>query len=202
MMISEIFLSLQGEGIYQGKACIFIRLSGCNLSCSWCDTRYACSRGEEMTTDQILMRVSEENCSLICITGGEPLLQQDQLLPLLKALEDRGYIVGIETNGTIDFRVSGEYASICMDVKCPSSGETSDLSLLEQIRVTDSVKFVIKDQQDCAYAEVVIRDHPIKGTIFFSPVYGSEYTTLASFVLTHHLPVTFQMQLHKIIGVK
>jgi len=202
MRISEIFLSLQGEGIYQGKACTFIRLSGCNLSCTWCDTRYACSKGEEMTVEQVLERVSAEDCSLVCITGGEPLLQQDQLVPLLKALWDRGYTVGIETNGTIDFSASEEYASICMDVKCPSSGEVSDLSLLDRIRITDSVKFVVKDQQDCAYAESVIRGHPIKGTIFFSPVFGSEYSTLASFVLARHLPVTFQMQLHKIIGVK
>lgn len=202
MKVSEIFFSLQGEGIYQGKACTFIRLAGCNLSCSWCDTRYACTRGEEMSTEQVLERVGAEACSLICITGGEPLLQQDQLLPLLKALGNRGYTVGIETNGTIDFSSSGDYASICMDVKCPSSGEVSDLSLLDRVRTTDSVKFVVKDQQDCTYAESVIRDHPIKGTIFFSPVFGSEYTTLASFVLARHLPVTFQMQLHKIIGVK
>lgn len=202
MRISEIFLSLQGEGIYQGKASIFIRLAGCNLACTWCDTRYACESGEEMTTEQVLERVSAEDCSLVCITGGEPLLQQEHLLPLLEALGERGYITGIETNGTIDFGLSGEYASICMDVKCPSSGEESDLSLLDKIRITDSVKFVVKDSEDCAYAESVIRDHPIKGTIFFSPVFGSEYATLASFVLARHLPVTFQMQLHKIIGVK
>jgi 7-carboxy-7-deazaguanine synthase len=202
MKISEIFLSLQGEGVYQGKACTFIRLAGCNLSCNWCDTRYACASGVEMTTEQVLEQVATEACSLVCITGGEPLLQQEQLLPLLEALGDRGYTIGIETNGTIDFGPSGAYASICMDVKCPSSGEASDLSLLDQIRTTDSVKFVVKDSEDCTYAESVIRNHSIRGTIFFSPVFGSEYATLASFVLASHLPVTFQMQLHKIIGVK
>jgi len=202
MKVIEIFRSLQGEGKNQGKNCLFIRLAGCNLNCHWCDTEYARSGGHEMSLDEILEQVWRVNPPYICITGGEPLMQATVLEPLLASLHKRGALIDIETNGTYAFTRLQPYASICMDVKCPSSGEQSDLSLLNAIRPQDSVKFVIKDETDCRYAQHILESHRIAGEIFFSPVTGSDYATIAQFILVNNLPVRFQMQLHKIIGVK
>jgi 7-carboxy-7-deazaguanine synthase len=138
----------------------------------------------------------------ICITGGEPLLQHDQLLPLLAGLHEGGFQVEIETNGTIDFRLFQPFASLCMDVKCPSSGESSDLSLLHHISGKDSIKFVVADRDDCRYAGQVLDSYPVRGEVFFSPVYGSEYGSIADFILEHNFPARLQLQIHKIIGVR
>ena len=200
MKVSEVFRSIQGEGKNQGRPCTFIRLAGCNLRCSWCDTGYAREGGSEMTAAEIFSRVVELQGRL-CITGGEPLLQDEELLPLLARLSGHGFAIEIETNGTIDFRRFQEYACVCMDVKCPSSGESSDLSLLSHIQQCDSVKFVVADYSDCAYADFVIRSHPVSAEIFISPVYGTDYRTVAEFVLATDLPVRMQLQLHKVIGV-
>jgi 7-carboxy-7-deazaguanine synthase len=202
MKVAEIFRSIQGEGSHQGYPCTFIRLAGCNLACSWCDTPHARTGGAEMTLGEIARRVGEIPGHYICITGGEPLLQGDQLLPLLKYLQEQGYIIDIETNGTVDFSQFQPYASICMDVKCPSSGAASDHSLLCNISENDAVKFVVADREDCAYATAVLRDHPVKGEIFFSPVFGSDYRQIADFIVTRDLWIRLQFQLHKIIGVQ
>lgn len=202
MKIAEIFRSLQGEGKNQGKPCLFIRLAGCNLSCRWCDTPESRSGGREMGRDAILEHLWRINPPYVCITGGEPLLQEDELEPLLTSLQKRGSAIEIETNGTIDFARFQPYAAICMDVKCPSSGEESDLSLLEKLRAEDSVKFVVKDEADCRYAEEVIRAHRIAGEIFFSPVFGTDYKIISKYILVNNLPVRMQVQLHKVIGVK
>jgi len=201
MKITEIFYSLQGEGRNQGKACLFIRLAGCNLHCRWCDTEYARDGGREMTDDVILEQVWRKNPKLVCITGGEPLLQTEELERLLPSLSRRGVEIDIETNGTIGFACLQQYASICMDVKCPSSGEESDLTLLSAIRSRDSVKFVVKDEEDCMYAAEIIGHHRIAGEIFITPVYGADYGKIAGFILDNNLPVRFQVQLHKVIGV-
>ncbi len=202
MNISEIFYSLQGEGKNQGAPCLFIRCAGCNLRCRWCDTEYALTGGTEMDADAIITEVIRAGPRLVCITGGEPLLQADALLPLVQEIHRRGIAVGIETNGTLDFSRLQPYASICMDVKCPSSGEESDLSLLRKIRKEDSVKFVVSGEDDCRYAQEVMNIHPIAGEIFFSPVYGSDTAPIVEFILKKGLPVKFQLQLHKVVGVK
>ena len=202
MKIAEIFKSLQGEGRNQGKPCLFIRLAGCNLHCRWCDTEYARTAGTEMSLDAVLEQVWRVNPPNVCITGGEPLMQAQELEPLLVSLHKRGITIDIETNGTIDFTRLQPYATICMDVKCPSSGEESDLSLLEVIRKEDSVKFVVSDDADCRYAQEVMDTHRIRGEIFFSPVFGTDCTPITKFILTNNLPVRFQVQLHKILGVK
>ena len=202
MKIAEIFRSLQGEGKNQGKPCLFIRLAGCNLHCRWCDTAYAQTGGIEMNLDIILEQVWRMNPSYVCITGGEPLQQADELEPLLVSLHKRGTAIDIETNGTLDFRRFLPYASICMDVKCPSSGEQSNLALLAAIRPQDNVKFVVMDEADCRYAQDIITTYRIRGEIFLSPVYGSDYAIISKFILVNNLPVRFQLQLHKIIGVK
>ncbi|MDO9550427.1 MAG: radical SAM protein [Methanoregula sp.] len=202
MKVIEIFRSIQGEGKNQGKICLFIRLAGCNLNCHWCDTEYARSGGRDMGADEILEQVWRINPPYICITGGEPLMQAAELEPLLASLHKRGALIDIETNGTYVFTRLQPYASICMDVKCPSSGEQSDLSLLDAIRPQDSVKFVLKDETDCQYAQAIMESHRIAGEIFFSPVAGSDYDIISQFILVNNLPVRFQLQLHKIIGVK
>jgi 7-carboxy-7-deazaguanine synthase len=202
MKVTEIFHSLQGEGKNQGKPCLFIRLAGCNLKCLWCDTPESLTGGKEMSSDSILEQVMRINPPYICITGGEPLLQADEMENLLETLHRKGSLIDIETNGTIDFSKIQPFASICMDVKCPSSGEQSDLSLLEKIRPQDSVKFVVKDEADCQCAREVMKTHQIAGEIFISPVFGTDYKTISKFILTNNLPARMQVQLHKIIGVK
>lgn len=202
MKIVEIFKSLQGEGRNQGRPCLFIRLAGCNLKCRWCDTPESRSGGMEMGRDTILEHLWRINPPYVCITGGEPLLQADELEPLLASLVKRGSAIDIETNGTIDFARFQPHASICMDVKCPSSGERSDLSLLERIRPEDSVKFVVNDEADCRYAQEVMDTHRITGEIFISPVAGTDYSAISKYILVNNLPVRMQIQLHKIIGIK
>jgi 7-carboxy-7-deazaguanine synthase len=202
MKIAEIFTSLQGEGKNQGNVCLFIRLAGCNLHCRWCDTEYARSPGRDMGLDLILEQVWRVNPPRVCITGGEPLMQAEELGPLLASLHKRGVPIDIETNGTIDFSRLQPFGTICMDVKCPSSGEQSDLALLTMIRPQDSVKFVVQDAADCRYAQEVMDTHRIRGEIFLSPVFGTDCTPITKFILANNLPVRFQVQLHKILGVK
>jgi len=202
MRVAEIFRSLQGEGRNQGHSTTFIRLAGCNLDCRWCDTRYARSGGEERSREEVLAEVHALGCRRVCITGGEPLLQAEELLPLLSALHHEGYGIEIETNGTVDFRPFQPFASICMDVKCPSSGEESDLSLLAFLGGADSVKFVVGGAEDCEYARRVIGDHPTRAEILFSPVFGTDCRAIADYLLEQDLPVRFQLQLHRILGVR
>jgi 7-carboxy-7-deazaguanine synthase len=202
MKIAEIFKSLQGEGKNQGRPCLFIRLAGCNLECRWCDTPESRAGGMEMGLDTILEQVWRVNPPYVCITGGEPLVQREALEPLLASLHRRGTEIDIETNGTIDFTRAQQYASVCMDVKCPSSGEESDLSLIDKIRPQDSVKFVVNDEADCRFAQDVMDKHRIAGEVFFSPVFGTDLKAITRFILVNNLPVRFQVQLHKIIGVK
>jgi 7-carboxy-7-deazaguanine synthase len=202
MKISEVFKSIQGEGRNQGYPTVFIRFAGCNLNCRWCDTQYAREGGRDLSIDEILDYVWRLGGSRICVTGGEPLLQGDELLPLLRRLALPGNRIEIETNGTVDFRPFQQYATICMDVKCPSSGEESDLTLLRHLRPEDAVKFVVADERDCRYAQQVIARAPIRAEIFISPVEGSNYAEIAGFVVENNLRARFQLQLHKCIGVK
>jgi 7-carboxy-7-deazaguanine synthase len=201
MRISEIFTSLQGEGRNQGRPCTFVRCSGCNLSCRWCDTLYARERGSEIPVREVADRVVTLGYSYVCITGGEPLLQEDEVNVLSHFLYHHGFEVDIETNGTLDFSSLQSYASICMDVKCPSSGEKSNLELLTLLRGRDSVKFVVQGEEDCRYTSDILSAYAVKGEAFISPVYGSDYRSIAHYVLEHHLPVRFQLQLHRILGV-
>ncbi len=202
MKISELFRSIQGEGLNQGRRCVFVRLAGCNLDCAWCDTRYARTGGEEMQVDDVFAQVERLGGSSVCITGGEPLLQGDELLLLLDLLKNAHYDVEIETNGTFDIRPFQEYAAICMDVKCPSSGEESDLSLLASLAPRDCVKFVVAGPADLDYVRSVIGRVPEGIEIIVTPVEGSDLAAIAEYILDHDLPVRLQVQLHKIIGVQ
>lgn len=201
MRIAETFRSIQGEGRNQGRPCTFIRLSGCNLRCAWCDTPGALSGGVSRSIQEVLERVGSLGGRYICITGGEPLIQADDLLLLLRRLAMQGHEIDIETNGTLDFRPCQRFASICMDVKCPSSDEQSDLSLLSAIRPEDSVKFVVAGEDDCRYAMDVLSNIQIQGEVFISPVFGSDYRRIAEIVIDNDLSVRLQLQLHRLIGV-
>ena len=204
MRVSEVFRSLQGEGRNQGRPTVFLRLAGCNLACAWCDTAYAREGGTEMAHDAVLasVRKTAGPCRRLCVTGGEPLLQQDALVSLAAALASEGYAVEIETNGTIDFTPIQAHAAITMDVKCPSSGEASDLALLARLRPGDAVKFVVGDLADLAYMENVLDAHPTRAEVFVSPVHGADAGPIAERILDRNLPVRFSLQLHKLIGVR
>ena len=204
MKVVEIFKSLQGEGRAQGQVATFLRLAGCNLNCAWCDTQYARSAdaGTEMSTEEVIRHLTTLGCNRICVTGGEPLVQKTDLIPLLEYLAGEDYEISIETNGTIGFSELLSCATICMDVKCPSSGETSDLNLLANLREEDVVKFVISDEEDLSYAEKILHDYQIAAMILFSPAEGSDMQIIANAVLERDLPVTMQVQLHKILGVR
>ncbi|TAJ45699.1 7-carboxy-7-deazaguanine synthase QueE [Methanofollis fontis] len=204
MRIAEIFCSLQGEGRNQGRPTVFIRLAGCNLRCAWCDSPAARDgdRGVEMGVDAVLDRIWRMKVRHICITGGEPLLQIDEVAEACRRLQRMGYSVEIETNGTVDFRPVQPFASVCMDVKCPSSSQRSDISLLQHIGERDSVKFVVADEEDLEFAERVITHCPIRGETFISPVYGADEQGIARWVLAANLPARFQIQLHKYLEMR
>ncbi|MCP1662663.1 MAG: 4Fe-4S cluster-binding domain-containing protein [Methanocalculus sp. MSAO_Arc1] len=204
MRVAEIFSSFQGEGRNQGLRCTFLRLAGCNLNCRWCDTPAARDpgAGSELTGDEILQTIREIGNSYLCITGGEPLLQAEELLPLLEEFSRLGYMTDIETNGTIPVDSVTPFASITLDVKCPSSGETSDTSLLAGLRAEDSVKFVVQNLADLEYAHDIIRSHPTEAEIFISPVAGSDYQAIAEELLSWDHRIRLQLQLHKQIGVR
>jgi 7-carboxy-7-deazaguanine synthase len=202
MKINEIFLSIQGEGILMGVPTTFIRLSGCNLRCQWCDTQYAYDEGVEMTSDEILQKVKEHPTSHVCITGGEPLLQEESF-GLVQKLHDQGFQVTVETNGsqTIQELPCLDSLVISLDVKCPSSGmhEKMDFSNLEILGLNDQLKFIIGDERDYEYAKGVIGKYKPICSLIMTPVGGIELKSLAEWVLRDGLVVRVLPQLHKLI---
>ena len=204
LTVNEIFLSIQGESTYAGRPCVFVRLTACDLRCSWCDTPYAFYEGKKRSLDEVLAEVDRYGCPLVEVTGGEPLLQED-VYPLMEALVARGHAVLLETGGhRSTARVPADVTTI-LDIKCPGSGEAqrNDWTNLERLRPHDEVKFVVKDRADYDYArDVVARyDLPSKvAAIHFSPVHGElSPRTLSEWVLADRLPVRVQLQLHKLI---
>ena len=204
LVVNEIFYSIQGESIYSGVPCIFIRLTGCNLRCSYCDTTYAYYEGIELRIEEILSRVDNYKCSLIEITGGEPLLQGDTPL-LIDRLLEKKYEVLLETNGSIDISVVDSRCIKIVDIKCPSSGENdkNDLKNLKRLNQKDQIKFVIGSRKDYEFAKETTKSippgFPMKN-ILFSPLIEQMHTSqLAEWILEDHLRVRLQIQLHKII---
>ena len=146
--------------------------------------------------------VADSGIRYVCITGGEPLLQKEELIPLLAAFHEADILVDIETNGTIPFTDVQGYASVCMDVKCPSSGEMSDLTLLDSLQDRDAVKFVIGDEADYLYMVEVLAAHPrIRAPICITPVFGTDPKWLVETIIAEKLPVRFQLQLHKVVHI-
>ncbi len=204
LTVNEIFFSLQGESSYAGRPCVFVRLTACDLRCSWCDTPYAFTAGERKTVDEVVAEVRSYACPLVEVTGGEPLLQQD-VYELMDRLVGEGCRVLIETGGHRDISRIPPSVVTVMDVKCPGSGEVGrvDWANLERLRVHDEVKFVVRDRADYEFAREVIARHALASrvsAVLLSPVHGVlEPRTLSGWVLEDRLPVRVQLQIHKYI---
>jgi 7-carboxy-7-deazaguanine synthase len=204
LTINEIFHSVQGESTYAGRPCVFVRLTACDLRCSWCDTAYAFYEGSKRSLDEVIGEVDRFGCSLVEVTGGEPLLQ-DEVYPLMQRLLDGGKTVLLETGGHRSTeRVPADVVTI-LDVKCPGSGEVerNDWNNLDRLRPHDEVKFVVNDRVDYEFARDVIARRGLAGraaAIHLSPVHGVlDPKTLSEWVLADGLPVRVQLQLHKYI---
>lgn len=205
LKVNEIFCSIQGESTYAGLPCVFVRLTGCNLRCFYCDTKYAYDEGSVMEIDEIVRKVSSYNCPLVEITGGEPLLQEMTSSLVLHLLGD-GYNVLMETNGSRDINAVDERCIKIVDIKCPSSGEheMNDMTNLERVSDRDEFKFVIADRTDYEYARQVSKeirsDRKRSNQIHFSPVFGKiDPALLGEWIIEDHLDVRLHLQLHKII---
>lgn len=200
--ITEIFYSIQGESTCAGRPCIFVRLTGCNLRCTWCDSAYTFTGGEPMSIESILETIRKWDCRLVEVTGGEPLAQKESF-ELIRRLAEEGYEVLIETSGSIDIEPVDARAKIVLDVKCPGSGEERKnyWPNLGKLRPGDEVKFVIADRADYDYAVGVIREHELEGRpLLFSPVWGAiDLKDLAAWILADGLDARLQVQLHKLI---
>jgi 7-carboxy-7-deazaguanine synthase len=200
LRITEIFFSIQGESTHAGRPCVFVRLTGCNLRCTWCDSEYTFTGGERMELEAIVERVKSYGCNLVEVTGGEPLAQRGSF-DLIRRLCDDGFEVLIETSGSIDTTEVDERAKLILDVKCPGSGE-ADRNLwsnLDRLRGHDEIKFVIVDRNDYEWAKRVVEERQLgRWTVLFSPVWGTtNLKSLAEWILSDRLPVRLQTQLHK-----
>ena len=215
LRVNEVFHSLQGEGTRAGLRCVFIRLTGCNLRCAYCDTAYAIDEGDWMTLDEIIERVRAFDCSMVEVTGGEPLLQPD-VYPLMQRLLDEFETVLLETSGAVSIAKVDPRVVRIVDFKCPSSGEVkrNDWTNVDVLTEHDEVKFVIGDRADFEWARDVIRKYDLTSrcTVLLSPVTapppadgaGSTVTSLApdqlaEWLLEDRLDVRLGLQLHKII---
>jgi 7-carboxy-7-deazaguanine synthase len=204
LTVNEIFHSIQGESTHVGRPCVFVRLTACDLRCSWCDTPYAFTEGRKMTLDDVLDRVRAYDCGVVEITGGEPLLQKE-VYPLMDRLLAEGRTVMIETGGHLSADQVPEAVVRIIDVKCPGSGEAAKMHWpnLERLRRSDEVKFVIKDRADYEYARDIAARHRLTSrcaAVHFSPVHGVlDAKQLAEWILADRLPVRLQLQAHKYI---
>jgi 7-carboxy-7-deazaguanine synthase len=219
MQITEIYKSLQGESTYAGSPCVFVRLTGCNLRCSWCDTEYSFYGGQRMTPEQVIAEVEGLSApgGLVEITGGEPMLQERELIPLMRHLLDSGYKVLLETSGERALeRVPTAVVKI-VDVKCPGSGEgdTFRRENLETLLAHDEVKFVIRDRCDYEFARDFTVRHDLSRrvkAVLFSPAFSKEAAgardasnclldpqQLAEWMLEDNVPVRLGLQIHKLI---
>jgi 7-carboxy-7-deazaguanine synthase len=203
LRVNEIFHSIQGESSRAGEPCVFVRLTGCNLRCVWCDTAYAFHEGREMSVEEVLAGVDGHGCRLVEVTGGEPLLQSD-VVPLLAALVARGHDVLLETGGSLPIDPVPAGVRCIVDVKCPGSGEVgrNHWPNLERLRPGDELKFVLADRADYDWAVARVRDLRLteRSAVLFSPVHGQlDAARLAGWILADRLPVRLQLQLHKLL---
>jgi 7-carboxy-7-deazaguanine synthase len=219
MQITEIYKSLQGESTHAGLPCVFVRLTGCNLRCSWCDSEYAFHGGRKMTTEEVFAEVEQRtpNGGLVEITGGEPMLQEREVVPLMRRLLEGGYQVLLETSGERPLdRVPAGVIKI-VDVKCPNSGEpdTFQMENLETLSNRDEIKFVLSDRADYEFARDFTRRHNLAkrvNAVLFSPAFRKEATgardsshclldpqELADWMVADSVPARLGLQLHKFI---
>jgi 7-carboxy-7-deazaguanine synthase len=200
--INEIFYSIQGESTHAGRPCVFVRLTGCNLRCKWCDTEYAFYEGRRMPVAEVAEILLAYGCNLIEVTGGEPLLQEG-VYPLTEALLAAGKTVMIETSGASDVARLDSRVIKIMDLKCPGSGECERnlWSNLEHLTARDEIKFVVADRADYEWARDAIVSRSLAaraGALLLSPVFGRlEPASLAAWILEDRLPARMQLQMHK-----
>jgi 7-carboxy-7-deazaguanine synthase len=204
LTVNEIFFSIQGESTRAGQPCVFVRLTACDLRCSWCDTPYAFAEGRKQSVDEVLARVGSFGCRLVEVTGGEPLLQPD-VYPLMDRLIAAGSAVLLETGGHHSIARVPDGVIAIVDVKCPGSGEAHnvDWDNMGRLRPHDEVKFVIRDRADYEFARESTGRHELASraaAVLFSPVHGVlDPRDLASWVLADRLSVRVQLQVHKYI---
>ncbi|HXZ39939.1 MAG TPA: radical SAM protein [Terriglobales bacterium] len=219
MQITEIYKSIQGESTHAGLPCVFVRLTGCNLRCSWCDSEYTFSGGHRMTMEEVIEEVEQLSPSggLVEITGGEPMLQEREVVPLMQRLLDEGYTVLLETSGERPLEHVPKGVTKIVDVKCPNSGEPDTFCMenLETLTSSDEVKFVLSDRSDYEFARDFVARHHLAGCVnalLFSPAFskdarGGRDTShclldpreLAEWMLADNVPARLGLQLHKFI---
>ncbi len=203
LKVNEIFSSILGEGTYAGVPCAFVRLTGCNLRCSYCDTKQAYDNGIEMSVDQVMRAVAKYNLAPVLITGGEPLLQEG-VYELMNKLLDADHLVLLETNGSVSIeKVPGDVIAI-LDLKCPGSGEChrNIFTNIEYLSEPDNVKFVIRDRIDYEWAVNVIDEYGLEAVLFIlmSPVYEvMDPKELSAWMMEDKLLARISLQIHKII---
>ena len=205
LRVNEMFLSVQGESTYAGWPCVFVRLTGCNLRCAYCDTRYAYEEGEDFSLEGVVEQVAHWGCPLVEVTGGEPLLQ-DETPALIGALLDRGYRVLLETNGSRDISVVDGRCVKIVDFKCPSSGESAsnDWANLDRLQAHDELKLVIGNREDYGFGRELLEKvqvaRGLPNVIHFSAVQEMlSPRELAAWILEDRLRVRLNVQLHKFI---
>lgn len=201
MRVTEIFHSVQGESTFAGLPCVFVRLTGCPLRCTWCDTDYAFFGGTDRSIDDILDTVRSYGCQLVEVTGGEPLAQPDSSA-LLCRLCHEGFTVLLETSGAVDTAIVDPSVRIILDVKCPGSGMTDRMHWpnVERLRPQDEAKFVMQDRSDYEWAKRILDRFRLTNrcAVHFSPVFGAlDPRQLAEWLLADRLPIRLQLQLHK-----
>lgn len=205
LRVTEIFHSIQGESTHAGRPCTFVRLTGCPMRCTWCDSEYTFTGGEHFAVDQILQKVRDFGCGLVEVTGGEPLAQREAF-ELIRRLCDDGYEVLIETGGYVSTADVDGRAKIILDIKCPASGEAerNDWSNLERLRPDrDEVKFVVADRGDWEFTKKTIDEYDLENrakAILISPAWGLiDLKELANWITESKRKVRMQLQLHKYI---
>lgn len=203
LKVNEIYFSVQGESSKAGFPCVFVRLTYCNLRCTYCDTEYAFYVGKDYSINRIIDEIKVYNCKLVEITGGEPLVQEE-CLALMKRLCDEGYDVMLETGGSLPIKEVDSRVMIIMDLKCPSSGmmKKNHYKNIDFIKPADEIKFVIGNREDYEWAKDIIKEYDLtnKSSVLFSVVFGElEPVNLVGWILEDRLEVRFQLQMHKFI---
>lgn len=203
IIVNEIFYSIQGEGTKVGLPCVFVRLTGCNLRCTYCDTEYAFYEGKGHTIDQIIQKIEEYDCNLVEITGGEPLMQPESL-ELMAVLANNGYEVLLETGGSLPIKDVDKRVRIILDLKCPSSGmlKKNFYENIKHVKSFDEIKFVIGSREDYDWTKEIIKKYSLeeKCALLISPVFGKiDSVEIVNWILEDKIKVRFQLQMHKFI---
>jgi 7-carboxy-7-deazaguanine synthase len=201
--ISEIYPAIQGETSHVGEPCTIVRLAGCNLDCSWCDTPQSREKGREVSIEEVVQTCKKIGLRLVLVTGGEPLLQKDTL-DLLEKLVKSGFQVHLETNGSLPLDSIPNEVVVILDIKCPGSGMKDKMNFenLKKLRYSDEVKFIISNRGDFDYALSLVRKHRLleKARVLFSPEFGQmNPAVLADWILETRLPIRLNLQIHKYI---